>query len=139
MAKGEKTSEYVVPSTPPILPMNPSDLLAMDHISTAHFEGPSSVYLRFADGFEGTWTFAQLEWDTFDLFPETIRASESGTAIQIGTRTGKVVELDSSSLRTLTDPDYAERLESEIAPLMIPSDRLERMASRNQPPQEWYD
>lgn len=110
-----------------------------DHVIHARHTGQSLVVMRFADGFEGTWNFKKLEIDTSSWRMPTIRASDTGDSIEVENQDGDYVYLDASSLRMLVDPNYADLIESKIASLLIPSERLERIAEKHQPPQQWYD
>jgi hypothetical protein len=110
-----------------------------DRILEARYVRTSKMFLQFADGLEGTWTFRQLCLDMSNMKVTSIKASPSGNCIHMKSKWGDDVELDTSSLRALIDPEYAALLEAEIASMRIPSERLERIAAQNQPPQEWYD
>lgn len=110
-----------------------------DRVVEARYVRTSQLFLRFADGLEGTWTFKKLCLDMSNMKLTSIKASASGDAIDVKSKWGDDVELDASSLRVLIDPEYAAGLEKQIAALQIPTERLERIAARNQPPQQWYD
>ncbi len=110
-----------------------------ERVIEARYVRTSQLFLRFADGLEGTWSFRKLCLDRSNMKVTSIKASPSGNAIHLKSKWGDDVELDTSSLRALIDPEYAARLEVEIASMQIPSARLERIAARNQPPQAWYD
>lgn len=110
-----------------------------ERVIEARYVRTSRLFLRFADGLEGTWSFRQLCLDMSNMKVTSIKASASGNCIRVKSKWGDDVELDTSSIRWLIDPEYAARLEAEIAAMQIPSERLERIAAKNQPPQEWYD
>lgn len=145
-AQGKKNKATQVPaiSTAAALANGASPMPAKKNahpecVIEARYVRTSQLFLRFADGFEGTWPFSQLCLDMSDMKLTSIKASASGDSIDVKSKSGDDVELDSSSLRALIDPEYAARLEKTIASLLIPSERLERIAAKNQPPQEWYD
>jgi len=110
-----------------------------DHVTEAGHIPPAQLFLRFADKFFGTWTFQELGLNMANMKPETVRPSASGTAVEITSLDGEDVQLDSSSLRYSVDPKYAAQMDAEVESLLIPSDKLERIARNHQPPQEWFD
>jgi hypothetical protein len=110
-----------------------------ERVIEARYVRTSQLFLRFADGLEGTWSFRQLCLDMSNMKLTSIKASASGNSIRLKSKLGDDVKLDTSSLRVLIDPEYAARIEAEIASMRIPSERLERIAAQNQPPQDWYD
>ena len=75
---------------------------------------PSRLFLRFADGFEETWTFTQLGLDMSNVKPTTVKATRAGTYLKVKSKWGEDVQLDSSSLRILVDPSYAAELEGKL-------------------------
>jgi hypothetical protein len=110
-----------------------------ERVLEARYVRTSQLFLRFADGLEGTWPFRQLGLDMSNMKLTSIKASTSGNCIRVKSKGGDDVELDTSSLRALIDPESAASIEAKIASIQISSERLERIAARNQPPQEWYD
>ena len=46
-----------------------------DRLTSARYAGASKVYLAFADGLFGTWSFRQLELDMRDMKPATISSN----------------------------------------------------------------
>jgi hypothetical protein len=111
----------------------------LDRVVEARYVRTAQMFLRFADGLEGTWSFRQLGLDMSNMKLTSIKASASGDSVNLKSKWNDEVELDTSSLRTLVDPEYAACLEKKINSLLIPSERLERIAAQNQPPQKWYD
>lgn len=89
-----------------------------DVVFNARYVRPSRFFLRFADGYEGVWTFAQLGLDMSNMKPATIRAT-GGKKLVVKSKWGDDVELDCSSLRTLVDDDYAARLEARLDALAM--------------------
>jgi antitoxin (DNA-binding transcriptional repressor) of toxin-antitoxin stability system len=83
-------------------------------IAVARYVSPTQLYLRFADGLEGTWTFEQLDLDMANMKLDTVRASDAGTHVEVQDDWGEDVQLDSSSLRYLVDPKYAADVESRL-------------------------
>jgi hypothetical protein len=88
--------------------------LTIDHIAKARYVRPSRLYLRFADGLEGTWTLEQLDLDMSNMRLSTVKASSAGTYVKVKSRGGEDVQLDSSSLRVLVDPKYAAEIENKL-------------------------
>lgn len=80
---------------------------SLDCVIEARCVRTSQMFLRFADGLEGTWSFRQLGLDMSNMKLTSIKASASGKSINVKSRWGDDVQLDSSALRTLIDPDYA--------------------------------
>jgi len=78
-----------------------------DHIVEARFVRPSQMFIQFADGFSGTWTFAVLKLNMKYMKLNTIRAASSGTTVEVKSKWGDDVQLDASSLRILVDSSYA--------------------------------
>ena len=109
----------------------------IERIVEARYVHPSQMYLRFADGLEGTWGVGQLGLSEVNV--ETAKASAAGDGVDVTTNAGENMQMDSPTLRALIDAKYAADLEKEIASRLIPSERLSRIAVKNQPPQEWYD
>jgi hypothetical protein len=86
----------------------------LDHIVEAHYVRPGQLYLRFADDLEGTWTFDQLGLDMSNMKSTTVKASNAGTYLEVQSKWGESVQLDSSSLRVLVDPKYAAKIEKKL-------------------------
>ena len=80
-------------------------------VTKPKFVAPSSIRLSFADGLEGTWTFAQLCLDMETMRPESIRATRAGASVKLRSRWNEIVEIDSSTLRAAIDSKYSEKLE----------------------------
>jgi hypothetical protein len=85
-----------------------------EQLIEARYVRPARLFLHFADGLEGTWTFRQLELDMSNMKVTTIKASASGTIVKVKSKWGENVLLDSSSLRVLIDPEYAEKIEQKL-------------------------
>ena len=85
-----------------------------DHVIEARYVRPAQLFLRFADGVEGTWTFDQLALDLSNMKLTTVKVSSSGNAVEVKSKWGDDVQLDSSSLRTLVDPGYAAAIERKL-------------------------
>lgn len=85
-----------------------------DHVAHAKYVAPSQMFLQFTDGFTGTWTFDQLQLDMANMKLPTVRASKSGTSVEVKSKRGERVQIDSSSLRVLTDPVYAAEIEDKL-------------------------
>jgi hypothetical protein len=83
-----------------------------DQLVSAEYEPRSKVRLAFADGLSGVWSFAQLELDMTNMKLATIKAGASGTSIEVKSKWGENVEIDSSSLRAMIDPAYDAELEA---------------------------
>jgi hypothetical protein len=90
-----------------------------DHVIEARYVHPSRLYLRFADGVQGTWTFQNLKLDMSTMKAATIRVSDSAT-VEVESRWGDNVQLDSSALRVLIDPEYAAEIEEALNLLTTP-------------------
>ena len=61
----------------------------IEHIAEARYVRPSRLYLRFADGLEGTWLFSDFHLDMTYMQPATIRLSPSGTSVEVTSRAAK--------------------------------------------------
>jgi hypothetical protein len=85
-----------------------------DHVSAAHYVRPCRLFLRFKDGFNGTWTFEQLGLDMSNMKPTTVKASPSGSYIEVKSKWGDDVQLDGSSLRYRVDPKYAHEIDNKL-------------------------
>ena len=70
-----------------------------DHLIEARYAQRSRLFLRFADGFEGTWSFSRLGLDMSNIKLTTVKASPSGNSVEVKSKCGEDVQLDSSSLR----------------------------------------
>ncbi len=88
--------------------------MPLDHVAEAHFVRPGRMRLRFADGLEGTWTFSQLGLNMSNMVATTIKASPSGNYVEVKSKWGEDVQLDSSSLRVMVDPKYAIEIENKL-------------------------
>lgn len=110
----------------------------LEHIVEVKHVPPAKLFLRFADGFQGTWSLETLGLSLLTVKPTTATISH-GNAIKMKSVNGAVVSIDTSSLRYCVDNTYAANMDAEVASLLIPSERLERIAANNQPPQAWYD
>jgi hypothetical protein len=55
---------------------------------------------------------------------DTIRVAPSGTAILVQSDQGESIEIDSSSLRVLVDPNYAALMRARFLALRGPLDEL---------------
>src|SRR5271163_1292952 len=87
----------------------------LEQVIEARYVSPARLFLRFADGFEGTWTFKQLQLDMSKMNVTTIAASGSGNCVEVKSKWGDDVQLDSSALRTLIDSDYAAEIEKKLS------------------------
>ena len=72
------------------------------------------MFLKFADGVEGTWTFSELNLDMSNMKLKTIKASSYGAFVGVTSKLGDDVQLDSSALRVSIDPDYAAEIENRL-------------------------
>ena len=85
-----------------------------ERVIEARYVRTSQLFLRFADGLEGTWSFRQLRLDMSNMKLTSIKASASGHVIDVKSKWGDDVQLDTSSLRALVDPDYAAAVEIKL-------------------------
>jgi hypothetical protein len=85
-----------------------------ERVIEARYVRTSQVFLRFADGLEGTWSFSRLCLDMSNMKLTSIKASASGNSIDVKSNWGDQVQLDTSSLRALIDPDNAAAIEKEL-------------------------
>lgn len=85
-----------------------------DRVLEARYVRPARLLLRFADGFEGTWSFPQLGLDMGNIKCTTVRASASGKFVSVRSKWGDDVQLDPSALRVLIDPVYAAAIEKRL-------------------------
>jgi hypothetical protein len=75
-----------------------------ERVLEARYVRTSQLFLRFADGLEGTWSFRQLCLDMANMKLTSIKASPSGNCIDVKSKWGDDVQLDSSSLRVGSIP-----------------------------------
>jgi hypothetical protein len=108
-----------------------------DQLTEARCVDGLSVSLTFADQFVATVSLSQLGLAADEVNLRTAKATPAGLVVK--SKSGRKFVIDSSTLRYVADPDYAARLDDAVAAMRIPSDRLERIAAQNQPPQDWYD
>jgi hypothetical protein len=85
---------------------------AVEQIVEARYVEPAQMYLRFADGLEGTWTFEQLDLDMSNMKSGTIKVV--GDDVEVRSNDGEDVQLDSSSLRYRVDAKYAAEIEAKL-------------------------
>ncbi len=109
-----------------------------DAVLSAVFLPPSSVAIRFADGFEGEWTLQQLDFDSSGLELDTLRAADDGATVQIKSQKGDWGQIDSAILRYLVDAEYAAECDRNLERLQLAPEVLERFVKDNPPPPEWY-
>ncbi len=95
-----------------------------DHLASARYEHPGRVVLTFADGLFGVWSFQQLELDMSNMKVATIKASTSGTSMEVTSKWDERVEIDSSSLRAMVDAAYEAELERAFLRLRGPLEGL---------------
>src|SRR5437899_316257 len=68
-------------------------MIRPEQLLEARYVSPSQMFLRFADGLEGTWTFDELDIDMSNMNVATIKAS-SGTSVGVQSKRGENVQLD---------------------------------------------
>jgi hypothetical protein len=112
--------EELVDASLPVKFLMNDTLTASDHLTKARYVPSSKIYLQFSDGFEGTWTFRQLQLSMTDMVLSTIKVSSSKTSVEVRSKSGDKVQLDSSSLRYLVDPAFAAKIDKSIADLHMP-------------------
>jgi len=95
-----------------------------DHLVEARHLSTSQVFLRFADGFQGSWTPRQLEFDSTYLAMDSMEVAKQGTAIRVKIKDGEVVYLDATWLRAAVDPTFNERFERSLIALRGPIDDM---------------
>lgn len=100
-----------------------------DHITHVRFVRPSRLFLRFADGLEGTWSFQELALDMTNMKLTSIKTSVPGTSITVKSKWNETVELDASALRAAVDPQYAAELEQAFLAIRGPLDNLKTTAN----------
>ena len=91
---------------------NHTATVPIDRVAEARFVRPRQMFLRFADGFEGTWSFAQLGLNMSGMKVTTIKASDN--CVEVKSKCGDDVELDTSWLCALIDPEYAAAIEKKL-------------------------
>jgi len=121
MANGKKTkaTQYATRSSTAALvngapPKRTKKTARPERVLEARYVRTSQLFLRFADGLEGTWSFRQLGLDMSNMKLTSIKASASGKSIEVSSKWGDRVQLDTSSLRALIDPDYAAAIEKRL-------------------------
>jgi hypothetical protein len=113
------------------------DAVQPDQLRNARSERPSTIVLTFADGFTGRLTLSQMGINANEVRLSTAKVVENGLEFKATAKgVGKLV-IDSPTLRYIADPAYAATLDSAIS-RMLPSEELERIAEKHQPPQSWY-
>jgi len=95
-----------------------------DHIVHAHYISPSSLFIRFSDGLEGTWPFADLELGVSNLRRDTIKVSSDGTGLNATTTYGETVFIEATSFRAAIDPAYAAQLQKKFLNLRGPLENV---------------
>jgi hypothetical protein len=99
---------------------------AIAHISEVRYVHPAQLFLRFADGFEGTWMFDRPEFDISKMNVAAVTVSSDGTYIEVQSKSGEDVQMDSLSLRYLVDEKYAAKIDQSIRELhMGPAEAAE--------------
>lgn len=78
------------------------------------------VSLTFADGFSKTVRLRKLGIRRADYDLTTLRVSAAGDMLQVETREGEAIEIDSWSLRSDLDPNFAATLRDELLTLRGP-------------------
>jgi hypothetical protein len=86
------------------------------------------MFVRFADGLAGTWSFSTLGLDMSNMKVETIRAPKNGTGISVKSIQNEDLLLDSSMVRYKIDPKYAAMIDHAIAELHLPLEEAREAA-----------
>lgn len=121
-------------------PLDDADMLSSDltdHLTKVRCINAKSVELTFADGAVKRVTISKLGLPPGEVDLRTAKATPTGLSVK--PTKGRRFVIDSATLRYIADPAYAALLDNAVSELMIPSEQLERIAARNQPPQEWYE
>jgi hypothetical protein len=105
----------------------------------ASFVPPSSVEVRFADGFAGVYQLKSIDVDPAELRLPTIKASASGNALEVQSARGEDLRIDSEAIRILVDAEYAARMDELVKASYVPAAELARLANTHKAPQAWYD
>jgi hypothetical protein len=87
-------------------------------LTHAEHREPGKIFLRFADGLSGEWTFAELGFDMCNMKPESINAQ--GATMTLLSKWNDVIEVDAASLRAEIDPNYREQLNNALAAVRGP-------------------
>lgn len=109
-----------------------------DHLLHAHYVGPSSIKLKFADKrFTLDVSLLGMPVDRFRW--ETVAASPIGESMTVQGIKGEKIPIDSSTLRYLVDPVYAAEMEASLQRLQLSREELQEIAGDNPPPPELLD
>jgi hypothetical protein len=101
-----------------------------DHLTEVRSVNSSRIFLRFADGVQGTWSLPELELDPANLNMAAMKVAQGGTSIRAKTKLGEIVFLDAAWLRAAVDPEYNAELEKELVALRGPLDDLKVVAPK---------
>ena len=85
-----------------------------DHLTVAKLVPPDKLRLVFEDDWNGVLSFDDLELNATHLKMATLKLVASGTAIEIESRFGDKVRIDSSFLRCRADKSYADEVDKAI-------------------------
>jgi hypothetical protein len=110
-----------------------------DSLGSVCYVPPFSLAVTFADARTANIDVHSLGLDPADLDLGTVRANDTGTAIEVLAHDGESVFVDASVVRAEIDPEYAAHLEQAIAHLSLPKAELEKFVEEHQPPQSWFD
>jgi hypothetical protein len=111
-AHSTKRLEAMRPATKTTRPSRGKPTGPKGHLISARYEPRSKIRLTFSDGLSGLWSFGQLELDMTNMKLSTIRVGASGTCIEVTSKWGECVDIDSSSLRAMIDPAFDAKLEA---------------------------
>jgi hypothetical protein len=78
------------------------------------------IYLRFADGLEGTWSFDELGLRRGNVQFPSVELNKEGTGVYVKSNRGQIMCVDAASLRAPVDPSYAAELEEAFVKLRGP-------------------
>ena len=101
-----------------------------DQVVEARFVPPAKMFIRFADGLGGTWSFHKLLLDMTSMEPSTIRVAALGTSVTVKSKWNDTVELDASALRAAIDPDYASEQKRAFLATIGPLESLPSIPQR---------
>jgi hypothetical protein len=127
MAETENKKPMLGPMAIVAVPQNKACLVAAEYLSAA------TIRVSFADGNSFTLVIGDLELPTDKLRWETASAASTGEEMLVEASDGDVIPIDSASIRSLVDPEYARELERAFLKLRGPLAGLERSVRLGHP------
>jgi hypothetical protein len=113
--------------------------LTPERLTKVRYVSPSTIFLRFADGFSSSLNIKLLDMPSPQIQWSTLRASPNGEKIIVKVTKGGNIPIDTATLRYLVDEKYAAKMDAKLKSLQFSEDELEKMVGDNPPPDAWFD